>query len=314
MTRTVRIVCISDTHNSTPPLPKGDVLIHAGDLTKQGTPLEIERQLAWLRQQPFEAKIVVAGNHDLALDEDFYAKYGPQRHNQSENALDEAALLRAHAGDGLTYLCHQAACVGLQDGSTINVFGSPYSRRNGAWAFGYDDADGDRLWAPLEKVDVLVSHGPAQGLCDADRQSRPDGCAALLRALERARPRLVVCGHRHEGRGCVEVAWGPSGSHAVRRWRDPGRAGRLSLVDLARPNQQAAWADDGGLTTAGRPASGWAPDSGLSHTCVVNAAILAHSFGEAKRPHNRAVVVDLEIGRGQAMATGAEKGLGEGGA
>ena len=31
-TRKTRIVCISDTHNQTPKLPQGDVLIHAGDL------------------------------------------------------------------------------------------------------------------------------------------------------------------------------------------------------------------------------------------------------------------------------------------
>lgn len=40
-TRRTRIVCISDTHNSTVKLPKGDVLIHAGDLTNQGSYAEV---------------------------------------------------------------------------------------------------------------------------------------------------------------------------------------------------------------------------------------------------------------------------------
>lgn len=35
--RRTRFVCISDTHNQTLKLPKGDVLIHAGDLTNQGS-------------------------------------------------------------------------------------------------------------------------------------------------------------------------------------------------------------------------------------------------------------------------------------
>lgn len=35
--RRTRIVCVSDTHNSTVSLPQGDVLIHAGDLTTQGS-------------------------------------------------------------------------------------------------------------------------------------------------------------------------------------------------------------------------------------------------------------------------------------
>lgn len=41
MRRRTRIVCISDTHNCTVKLPKGDVLIHAGDLTNQGSHTEV---------------------------------------------------------------------------------------------------------------------------------------------------------------------------------------------------------------------------------------------------------------------------------
>ena len=59
--RKTRIVCISDTHNNTPKLPPGDVLIHAGDLTNQGSYDELERTVAWLEKTPFEVKIVVAG-------------------------------------------------------------------------------------------------------------------------------------------------------------------------------------------------------------------------------------------------------------
>jgi predicted phosphodiesterase len=39
--RMTRFVCISDTHNATIKLPKGDVLIHAGDLTNQGSFSEV---------------------------------------------------------------------------------------------------------------------------------------------------------------------------------------------------------------------------------------------------------------------------------
>lgn len=59
--RKTRIVCVSDTHNNTPKLPPGDVLIHAGDLTNQGSYDELERAVAWLEKTPFEVKIVVAG-------------------------------------------------------------------------------------------------------------------------------------------------------------------------------------------------------------------------------------------------------------
>jgi predicted phosphodiesterase len=65
ITRKTRIVCVSDTHNAIPggpfQLPKGDVLIHAGDLTNQGSYSELQKTVLWLEEADFEAKIVVAG-------------------------------------------------------------------------------------------------------------------------------------------------------------------------------------------------------------------------------------------------------------
>ena len=72
-TRKTRFVCISDTHNATPAdgafkLPTGDVLIHAGDLTKQGTLAELRKTLAWIDDAEFEVKLVVAGMLTVALE------------------------------------------------------------------------------------------------------------------------------------------------------------------------------------------------------------------------------------------------------
>jgi predicted phosphodiesterase len=58
-----RIVCISDTHNQTPSLPKGDVLIHAGDLTNQGTFAEMKKTVEWIEKSDFEVRIVVGGTY-----------------------------------------------------------------------------------------------------------------------------------------------------------------------------------------------------------------------------------------------------------
>ena len=56
-----RFVCISDTHNTTFKLPAGDVLVHAGDLTKQGTFAELKKAIDWIVKSEFEVKLVVAG-------------------------------------------------------------------------------------------------------------------------------------------------------------------------------------------------------------------------------------------------------------
>lgn len=69
--RRTRFVCLSDTHNASPNgsfrLPKGDVLIHAGDLTNQGSISEIQKAIQWIEEADFEVKIVIAGKQSLVL-------------------------------------------------------------------------------------------------------------------------------------------------------------------------------------------------------------------------------------------------------
>lgn len=62
--RRTRFVCISDTHGQTPRLPKGDVLIHAGDLSNQGGFKELKKTVEWLEKaaSDFEEVIVIAGS------------------------------------------------------------------------------------------------------------------------------------------------------------------------------------------------------------------------------------------------------------
>ncbi|CAK7207934.1 hypothetical protein SEUCBS139899_010749 [Sporothrix eucalyptigena] len=81
----VRVVCIADTHNKQPELPPGDVLIHAGDLTE--------------RAQPHKHKILVAGNHDVLLDEAFLDKYPERRYGQTDREEKEDLVW-----GGVTYL------------------------------------------------------------------------------------------------------------------------------------------------------------------------------------------------------------------
>ena len=67
-TQTARIVCISDTHNHAPgegyTLPKGDILIHAGDLTNQGSYAELKKAVEWIEKADFAVKIVIAGTQN----------------------------------------------------------------------------------------------------------------------------------------------------------------------------------------------------------------------------------------------------------
>lgn len=71
MRRKTRFVCVSDTHGYTPSeagfkLPAGNVLIHAGDLTNNGSLKELRRTIDWTSKADFEIKIIV-GVQSLSL-------------------------------------------------------------------------------------------------------------------------------------------------------------------------------------------------------------------------------------------------------
>ena len=115
----MRIVCLSDTHNRIPAVPKGDIPIHAGDLSVSGTVKEVQAQLDWLKTLPHPHKIVIAGNHDKVFG----------------SATEKARL----DSTGLQYLEDSSTTVEIR-GRRFNVFGSPWTRKTGSWVFEYPAA------------------------------------------------------------------------------------------------------------------------------------------------------------------------------
>ncbi|KAJ6132365.1 hypothetical protein N7471_007580 [Penicillium samsonianum] len=185
LTNPVSIICVSDTHNSQPNLPDGDILIHAGDLTQSGSLKELQATLTWLRAQSHPTKIVVAGNHDLLLD---------AARDNSDKAITERSQLE---WGEIIYLENEEITISCANGRHLKIYGSPLTTRNGNWAFQYPR--NQDVWAGSvpDGIDVLITHGPPRGHLD----SLHLGCAPLLRELWRARPRLHVFGHVHAGAG-----------------------------------------------------------------------------------------------------------------
>ncbi|KAF1834436.1 Metallo-dependent phosphatase [Decorospora gaudefroyi] len=248
--RKTRIVCISDTHNQTPKLPRGDVLIHAGDLTNQGSYSELQKSVRWLEGQGFEAKIVVAGNHDITLDAPFFRQHG-ESWKWPGPQDPEACKRLLTASESITYLEHTSTTICLHGaGTEFSVFGSPCTPKQGNWAFQYTPEEAEGVWSKMaEGVDIVVTHTPPKGHCDGtlaqDTKDQREGCPALLERLEQVRPVLSVCGHIHGGRGVETARWKrPSRDPAtcvdrgslvesVAFWNDPGASNKkLSIVDL----------------------------------------------------------------------------------
>ena len=75
------------------------------------------------------------------------------------------------------------------------------------WSFDLTEEEAEVALASCpDGVDVLVLHSPPHGYLDGDRSL---GSEALLRAVERVRPSVAVCGHIHECAG-QEAAVGPT--------------------------------------------------------------------------------------------------------
>jgi predicted phosphodiesterase len=183
----MRIVALSDQHGNLPDVPACDLLLLAGDLTPvrnhgiayQASWLDGPFR-AWLKRVPARKVIGIAGNHDFIFE-----------HNPG----------LVPPGLNWTY---------LQDSGTewegLKVWGTPWQPTFFDWAFNGDPERLRRQWSLIpEGTDILLVHGPPRGYGDgvpeSDGTVRRCGCPHLLERILEVRPRLVVYGHIHEGRG-----------------------------------------------------------------------------------------------------------------
>ncbi len=177
----MRLVLISDTHNQQRALrlPAGDALVHAGDFTMKGTESEVKAFGEWLGEQRFEHKVLIAGNHDFLFERD-------------------PARARAFLPASVHYLFESEVTI-----SGLRLWGAPWQPWFLDWAFNL--RRGPELaakWALIPAgLDLLITHGPPLGTADRTVNREDVGCADLAAAIQRAKPRLSVFGHIHEGYG-----------------------------------------------------------------------------------------------------------------
>ena len=194
----IRVLCIADTHCHKPTsLPPADLLIHAGDLTNDGTAAQVQDQIDWLAKLDYKYKIVIAGNHDGYLDP--RSRHLGDSHKEIEWPRPEA---------GLHYLQHSSVTLTfLRGGSRVlKIYGAPQIPACGGpeFAFQYPrEQDAWRDTIPVD-TDVLVSHSPPRHHLDLPRGM---GCEWLLREAWKVKPKLHVFGHVHCGYGRECVFW-----------------------------------------------------------------------------------------------------------
>jgi Icc-related predicted phosphoesterase len=214
----VSIILISDIHNYQHllTLPKGDLLLIAGDMTNMGKRKELERFSTFLSsvKPNFEMIVVVAGNHEVSMDTDFFNKVGKKYFYG--NSIDPK---RARA-----YFIDNPDVVYLEDSGVeykgIKIWGTPWVNPCGNWAFCLNQPGMDKqLFGQIpEDTDILISHSPPYGILDVvpmysyqvdpqtnkmvrKMQNQHTGNKELMKRVHKIKPKLHVFGHIHECSG-----------------------------------------------------------------------------------------------------------------
>lgn len=187
----MKIVCLSDTHNCNKQIevPDGDLLIHSGDATINGTIPEITAFNKWFSSLPHKHKIFVAGNHDWLFER-------------------ENAVARRLLDSSIIYL-QDSSC----DIEGLKIYGSPWQPRYFDWAFNLmRGAELAEKWKLIPNdTNILITHGPPNGILDlVPRQyfNENTGCEELRKRVEDIAPlghlKLHIFGHIHCGYGTDE--------------------------------------------------------------------------------------------------------------
>ena len=186
----MRLVFLADTHgfNEKIAVPDGDILIHCGDATNEGTLPEVNCFANWFGGLPHKHKIFVAGNHDWLFQRQPY-------------------IAKQICKDyGIMYLEDQGTTV-----EGLRIYGTPWTPNFMEWAFMLDEEEDleDKFQHIPGGLDVLITHGPPYGILDevrGDFKVRNCGSRALKDVVLKQKPRVHAFGHIHLGYGQKQTA------------------------------------------------------------------------------------------------------------
>lgn len=84
----------------------------------------------------------------------------------------------------------------------INIYGSPYSKTFGSWAFMESESELEQRWKNIpDNTNILIVHGPPFGYGDMTERGERVGSESLTERIQQIRPKWVVTGHIHEAYG-----------------------------------------------------------------------------------------------------------------
>lgn len=196
----MRIAVMSDNHGILPQIKDENIelLLICGDIV----PLSFQSDMEltkwwfdnnfreWAENLPVEKVIFIAGNHDLMIERDpDWFKVEFPKHSK------------------VTYLQHELyEYISTQDGKVYSIFGTPYCKIFGNWAFMREKETLEKLYNEIpNNLDILISHD-APLLCglgfinqNVRWGNQEAGNPILASAILNKRPKYVFNGHIHSG-------------------------------------------------------------------------------------------------------------------
>jgi predicted phosphodiesterase len=190
-------------------LPKGDVLIHAGDISNKGGEKDVTEFIHWFQNiEGFDTKIFIAGNHDFCFE-----RVNQPHHKGDYDWLHNLMAPENLSQSDITYLEDDFITIEYPEFSRpIKIYGSPWQPEFYNWAFNLPrfGIELQEKWNMIsEDTDVLITHGPpneARDFVSNWRQGDANvGCELLRFRVEQIKPLLHVFGHIHGAYGAAYI-------------------------------------------------------------------------------------------------------------
>lgn len=187
----MKVTAVSDLHGNLIDIEECTVLLICGDIS----PLDIQKDYIqmtkwffndfynWICNLPCEYVILTPGNHDFWF----------------EKFIKDSTM---YLWDKLSILINSTAEIfyGIKH---IKIFGTPYCKTFGNWAFMPGDSNLEELYSNIpEDIDILITHdapniGKIGNILEYDEKDASN--KYLGDAIKVKKPKYVLCGHIHSG-------------------------------------------------------------------------------------------------------------------
>lgn len=198
---------ISDLHGNLPDYSKElqgvELLLICGDIVPLSFQSDMELTKWWFEDKfrpwaenlPVEKVIFIAGNHDIQIERDpWWFKNEFPKYKK------------------ITYLEHELyEYISSQDGAVYSIFGTPYCKIFGRWAFMRENEILETLYNEIpSNLDILISHDAPYGVNDVCYQGRASseghiGNKSLASAILVKQPKYNFHGHLHSSKHEFEL-------------------------------------------------------------------------------------------------------------